>query len=85
MTDTLVTYHSTNSPADKQWLGYIWTEAGKLDISFFAPTEEEVKDRMREFWAKDREVRDANRKKKEEAKIAAAAKAEKKQSEAADA
>jgi hypothetical protein len=76
MSDKLVTYHSVNSPPHLQWLGYIWAEEGKLNISFMGPTEEFVKEKMREFWAKDKAVRDANRQKKEEQRRKAAAKKE---------
>lgn len=83
MSDRLITYRSLNSAPEHQWLGYIHTEAGRLNMAFFGETEEAVKAEMRKFWAKDKEVRDANRKRRDEVKAAAAAKAAKKQDEAA--
>lgn len=61
MTDRMFTYHSNNAPVDQSWLGYIVMGAKRLNISFTGSTEDEVKQKMREFWAKDKEKRDANR------------------------
>lgn len=83
MTDKMITYRSANAPANQEWLGYIHTEAGRLNMAFFAATEDEVKEEMREFWAKDKAEREENRKKKEDARIAAEAKAAAKKAEAA--
>lgn len=79
MADTLCTYFSKNSPAGKEWMGFISFDGNRLDISFTASTEEEVKQKMRDFYAKDKAVRDANRAKAAEnkAKRVAALKAKK--------
>lgn len=82
MTDTLVTYHSINSRPEHQWQGYIHLDGRRLDVSFFGETEEQVKEKMRAFYAKDKQVRDANRARKEAQRIAAAARAEKKKENA---
>lgn len=74
MTDTLVTYQSKNSKPEHAWLGFIHLGGNRLDITFFGPTEEGVKAKMKEFYAKDKEVREANRAKKAAAAEAKAAK-----------
>lgn len=74
MTDKLITYFSKNAPTGQEWLGYIHMIEGRLNMAFFASTEEEVKKKMREFWAKDKAERDANRAKRKAAAEARAAK-----------
>lgn len=83
MSDRLITYRSLNSAPEHQWLGYIHTEAGRLNMAFFGETEEAVKAEMRKFWAKDKAEREANRRKRDAAKAAAADKAAMKKGEAA--
>lgn len=68
MTDKMVTYFSKNAPTGREWMGFIYLDGNRLDIYFTAPTEEEVKAKMKEFYAKDKAVRDANRAKAEENK-----------------
>lgn len=80
MTDSMVTYQSRNSKPEHAWLGYIHTEAGRLNMAFFGSTEDGVKAEMKIFWAKDKAIREENRKKRAEA---AETRAAKKQSEAA--
>ena len=68
MADKLVTYFSRNSPAGKEWMGFIYFDEKRLNIYFTAPTEDDVKTKMKEFYAQDKEKRDANRAKKAEAR-----------------
>lgn len=64
MTDSMCTWFSRNSPADQQWLGYVYLDGNRLPITCFGTTEEGVKKKMRELYAKDKAVRDANRAKR---------------------
>ena len=78
MTDTLVTYHSLNSRPEHQWLGYINFNGKRLNVTFFGETEDDVKAKMKEFYAKDKTVRDANRARRARQKEAAVARADRK-------
>ena len=84
MTDHLTTYFSRNSKPEQSWLGYIHLkEVGRLNMAFFGSTEDEVKAKMKEFYAKDKAERDANRARREENRKAAAERAAKKKVDAA--
>lgn len=68
MADTMVTYHSLNSPVGKEWLGFIYLEGKHLNVYFTASDEETVKAKMREFYAKDKAARDSARARRDENK-----------------
>jgi hypothetical protein len=79
----MLTYRSQNASPDRQWLGYIYFyDTGRLAVTFFGSAEDEVKAKMREFYAKDKAVRDANRKRREEQRVAASKRAKRKTEEA---
>lgn len=59
MTARIVTYFSRNSDPDQQWMGFIETHKGRLGIWFPGATEEEAKAKVRDFWAKEQEKREA--------------------------
>lgn len=60
MSARIITYHSLNSELDQQWMGFIETHKGRLGIWFPGATEDEVKAKVRAFWAKEREKREAS-------------------------
>lgn len=60
MTARIITYRSmNNSDPDQQWMGFVEINKKRLGIWFPAPTEEEAKEKVRAFWKKEREKRDA--------------------------
>lgn len=67
MSDTIATYRSLNAPEAHAWVGFIYINGKRLNIIFTADSEEEVKAKIKEFWARDKAKRDANRAKRAEA------------------
>lgn len=65
MTDKMCTWHSKNSPAEQQWLGYVYLGGNRLPIACFGHTEDEVKAKMRNLYAENKEERDKNRARRE--------------------
>lgn len=55
MSTHILTWHSKNAPPDHAWLAYIEHGKKMIGIRFTAPTEEEVKDKVRAFWKEERE------------------------------
>lgn len=75
----IATYHSANAAPGKEWLAYlVLPNSQRLPVAFFAPTEEQAKAEAQALWDKHAAEREANHKRREEAKRkAAAAKARK--------
>ena len=55
MSTHILTWHSKNAPIGQAWLAYIEHGKKMIGIRFNAPTEEEVKDKVRAFWKAERE------------------------------
>lgn len=54
MTARIITYFSRNADPKQQWMGFIETSKGRLGIWFPGETEEEVKQKVRNFWATEK-------------------------------
>lgn len=72
MSGNIVTYHSDNAPAGREWAAYIDMGADYLGVRFTATTEEAAAAKASEFWEKDRAKREENIASREAARIKAA-------------
>lgn len=62
MSALMVTYHSkNNSDPNQQWMGFIEINKNRLGIWFPGATEDEVKEKVRKFWRREQEKREAEK------------------------
>lgn len=67
--ETYATYRSENAPEGQQWLAYIHTGAGRLNMAFFATDEAGAVAKAKAFWDQDRAEREANIASREAARL----------------
>lgn len=62
MSARIITFHSRNADPDQQWMAFIETSKGRLGIWFPGATEDEVKEKVREFWKREKTKAEARKK-----------------------